>query len=469
MNQRYGVLVLAGALVWPLAWVAPESRAASPDPKELAVPPEVLSKARLLIQQLGSDSYREREQAQAELAKMGRLARPALLEAIDQHPSAEVRFRASLLLPQASAEDLKARLEAFLADTEAKYEHALPGLSRFRKLVGTDVKARNLFAEFVKSAANLELLSVLEQGEAAAGRAIAERRYFLFAQMQGQRILPSGQIIHEPRQITFADIACLLFAESLVPSKYIPATPVFGHVGGSMFLQQPASHAVLNNPSALHHDAYRRLVGAWLSTRDDPNEWNNLVHLLGPGGMLRNFPHALTLLRRIASSENSFGWSKAQALIHLVQRNGRAEIPTLLALFQDDTTITQVWFGNPNLPNQPPIQHELRMRDFALASLLYLTNQKLTDYGFRFPPGQVAPANHLSYGNYAFDSEQARQAAFVKFGFWMLKNGIPQANNPSDPSGSGGGPTPPPPDKSPDVKVPPGINVPPAIQIKPQR
>jgi hypothetical protein len=468
MNLRYGIIVMGWALVWHLAWVAGQSHAASPDPKDLVVPPEVLSKARVLIQQLGSDSYREREQAQAELAKMGRLARPALLEAIDQHPNAEVRFRASLLLPQASAEDLKARLEAFLADTEAKYEHALPGLSRFRKLVGTDVKARNLFAEFVKSATNLELLNALEQGDIVAGRAIADRRYFLFAQMQGQRILPNGQIIHEPRQISFADIACLLYAETLVPSKYIPATPMFGHVGGSMFLQQPASHAVLNNPSALHHDAYRRLVGAWLSTRDDPNEWNNLVHLLGPGSMLQNFPQALTLLRRIATSDQSLGWSKAQALIHLVRRNRQAEIPTLLALCYDDTTITQVWFGNPNLPNQPPVQYEFRLRDFALASLLYLTNQKLTDYGFRFPPGQTAPANHLSYGNYAFVSEEARQAAFVKFGFWMLKNGIPEGNSPPNPPGSGEG-SKSPPGTPPVFKIPPppAINVPPAI--KPER
>ncbi|MBA2226892.1 hypothetical protein [Thermogemmata fonticola] len=468
MNWRYGALVLAGALALNLAGIGGLGRAASPDPKDLAVPPEVLSKARLLIQQLGSDSYREREQAQAELAKMGRLARPALLEAMDQHPNPEVRFRASLLLPRASAEDLKARLEAFLADTEARYEHALPGLSRFRKLVGTDVKARNLFAEFVKSPSNLELLTTLEQGDAAAGRAVADRRYLLFAQMQGQRILPNGQIIHEPRQVSFADIACLLFVEALVPSKYIPSTPVFGHVGGSMFLQQPASHAVLNNPSAAHHEAYRRLVGAWLASRDDPNEWNNLVHMLGPGGVLQNFPQAQVLLRRIANSDTVPGWSKAQALIHLVRRNGRAEIPTLLALFQDDTTITQVWFGNPGLPNQPPIQHELRLRDFALACMLYLTNQRLADYGFRFPPGQALPANQLSYGNYAFDSEQARQAAFVKFGFWLLKNGMPEANTPPTPPSGSGRETPPAPSVPPRIKVPPGgINPPPVI--KPER
>lgn len=279
------VMVVAGwavgaALVWWAGW----GQSAPLDPKDLAVPPEVMSKARLLVQRLGSDSYREREEAQAELARMGRLARPALLEAIDQHPNAEVRFRAQLLLPQASAEDLKARLDAFLADSEARYEHALPGLARFRKLVGTDVKARNLFAEFVKSPHNLELLAAVEQGEGAAGRAIADRRYLLFAQLQGQRILPNGAIVHEPRPIAFADIACLLFAEAVVPARFIPSTPVFNHVSGTLFLQQPASVSVLHNSSAPHAEAYRRLVGIWLASRDDPNDWNNLVHLLSPGG-----------------------------------------------------------------------------------------------------------------------------------------------------------------------------------------
>ena len=77
--------------------------------------------------------YREREEAHAELAKMGRLARPAPLEAAASDPDPEVRFRCSRLLPKAGADDLKARLDTFLADTEGKYEHDLPGLKQFRK------------------------------------------------------------------------------------------------------------------------------------------------------------------------------------------------------------------------------------------------------------------------------------------------------------------------------------------------
>ena len=73
----------------------------SPDPKDLAIPPGELVKAQDLIRRLGSEIYREREDAQAELARMGRLARPALLEAAAADPDPEVRFRCSRLLPRA--------------------------------------------------------------------------------------------------------------------------------------------------------------------------------------------------------------------------------------------------------------------------------------------------------------------------------------------------------------------------------
>ncbi|MCI0700811.1 MAG: hypothetical protein L0241_06995, partial [Planctomycetia bacterium] len=104
----------------------------SPDPKSLTIPQEELSKARELVQQLGSEKYSEREEAQRELAAMGRLARPALLDGVSGDPDPEIRLRCQTLLPKANADDLKARLETFLADTEGKYEHDLPGWNKLR-------------------------------------------------------------------------------------------------------------------------------------------------------------------------------------------------------------------------------------------------------------------------------------------------------------------------------------------------
>ena len=66
---------------------------------------------------------------------MGRLARPALLDGVNLDPDPEVRLRCSTLLPKATTEEYQARLDAFMADTEAKYEHNLPGWHKLRATV----------------------------------------------------------------------------------------------------------------------------------------------------------------------------------------------------------------------------------------------------------------------------------------------------------------------------------------------
>ncbi len=47
--------------------------------------------------------------------------------------------RCNALLPKANAEEFQARLDTFLADTEGKYEHSLPGWRQFRAVVRGEV------------------------------------------------------------------------------------------------------------------------------------------------------------------------------------------------------------------------------------------------------------------------------------------------------------------------------------------
>src|SRR5215813_7259533 len=116
--NRLGVVVL----VWGLIAAAGAS-AASPDPRDLAIPPAELARAKELVRRLGSEDYKDREAAQGELAKMKRLARPVLAEAAAADPSPEVRSRAARLLPRAEADELQARVDTFLADADGKFEH----------------------------------------------------------------------------------------------------------------------------------------------------------------------------------------------------------------------------------------------------------------------------------------------------------------------------------------------------------
>src|SRR5262245_55034678 len=164
---------------------------ADPNPKSLEVPPEELSRARELVQKLGSETYAEREAAERELATMGRLARPALLSAVNGAPDPEIRARCNTLLPKASAEEFKARLDAFMADTEGKYEHDLPGWHQLRgvvrgefKMLGwtrvarpdADKAARELFIEFLKTPGGQKFLAAFAGPPEDLGRMVATRK-----------------------------------------------------------------------------------------------------------------------------------------------------------------------------------------------------------------------------------------------------------------------------------------------------
>jgi hypothetical protein len=383
----------------------------------LAIPPEEISKARQLVHRLGSEVYREREEAQAQLAKMGRLARPALLEAFASDPDPEVRFRCSRLLPRAGADDLKARLDTFLADTDSKYDHDLPGLKPFRKITGSDRQARDLFVEIFKSPHNIELLEMLDKSPAEAGRAIADRRSMLWGMLQ-QRNNFNGRF--QPQQpIPLTDIACLLFAESVTPSKEIPRNNMFAFVTGVFFVTQPSSMSVLRGEDSPRAEVYKRIIGHWMESRDDVNELNQLPDMVGP--QLRGFKETTPLLRRIAKHEGVTGYAKARSLMYLMQQRGKEEVDFVRSFLTNDSPVTSVWFGG-NVNQQVPMQLQSLLKDVALAMLITDSGQKMIDYGYLIPPGMPVPnLQNIGYGNYAFPNEQARAAAMVKFGFWRMK------------------------------------------------
>ena len=400
-----------------LAVFASFAGGASPDPKDLAIPPQELSKARELIKRLGSEIYREREEAHAELAKMGRLARPALVEAAASDADPEVRYRCSRLLPKAGADDLKARLDTFLADTESKYEHELPGLKQFRKHVGTDEKARALFVEAVKSPYNVELLQAIDKNATEAGRAISDRR--THSVEPDPATLRQRPAARSAAQIELPDIAILLFAESITPAKEIPRTGIWSYVTGVNFLQQNSAMQVLNgNNNPAHAESFKKIVAQWMESRDDPNDLNQLSYIAGQ--TLKNLPQSIPLLRKIINHESTYGYAKGQALMHLTQQKGKEELPFLQKLITNDTQVQIVWFGQNG--NQA-IQHQCLLKDVAFAYIVTLHGHNMTDFGFKYPPGAVPQPNQIGYGNFAFESDDARRLGMVKWGFMRFKHG----------------------------------------------
>jgi hypothetical protein len=413
MTRIRAVLLVCGALL------AAPAFGASPDPKNLVVPPEELSKARELVRKLGSELYREREEAQADLSKMGRLAKQAVAEGAASDTDPEIRLRCSRLLAKASADDLKARIETFLADTEGKFEHDLPGLKNFRKHLGATTKARDLYVEILKSPYNMDMFAAMDKGETEGGRAISDRRSAMWNDMQHRPFVPGGKPF-VPKQPNLPDIAALLLAESLINSDHIPKTAVWNWVNGTQFIQQQASMSALSNAGAAHADAYKEIVRKWLVTRTDPTELTNLSYQLG-NTTLKQFPESLALLRKIILTDGVQGYAKGQALNALMQQRGKEETAFLKTLMNNDTMIQQVWFGKPNGQAE---MHNCQMRDVALAFLISQSGGNIKDYGFETPQGVIVNPNQLGFGQYAFTSDEKRHAGFMKYGWKILKDGI---------------------------------------------
>jgi hypothetical protein len=187
----------------------------------------------------------------------------------------------------------------------------------------------------------------------------------------------------------------------------------------------------INTSGTPHSEVYKRIIGKWLDSRDDVMDLSNLAYYLGQN--LRSFKETLPLLRRIVTTEGVNGYAKAMALTQMIQQNrSKEELDLLKSLLTNDMVATTVFFGNG--PNAGvPRQLQCQLRDVALAILISHHGQQLTDYGYQFANG-VQPAGQIvNFGFYAFPTDEARNAAMVKYGFWRMKQvGKPETAKPSD-------------------------------------
>lgn len=396
-----------------LAAVASPAGAASPDPKDLAVPYREVEKARVLVRALGAEAFRDRERAERELAGMGRLAKSVLAEAAGADPSPEVRTRAGRLLPRAEAADLQARIDTFLADADAKYTHDLPGLELFRTHAGAGPGVRELFAEAVKGRANLDLLAALGGAPAEAGKAVADRRVAMFLaqnpQAFGNRLPGSPARSLAP---TLPDIAALMAAEVAVPAADIPRGPL-PFLSAASFLNTPVAVQAATRPDTTPHGpAFRALLVKWLDTRTAPADLDQIAWL---AQSLQQVPETLGLLKRVVTTPGVQGWSKGQALGFVVQRQGKDARPFLRSLLEDETVVATVWLGNN--PQGGPVQAPCQLRDLALSVLLLQDKQDLKEYGFAVQPNAAANLANIQNGGiaFAFATPEKRAAGWKKW------------------------------------------------------
>jgi hypothetical protein len=393
------LLLLLAVFAIPVELASAES---SPNPKDLAIPPAELARAKDLVVKLGSEDFDEREDAQDNLAKMGRLAMPALLEGLNSNPSPEVRSRCQSLLPKASHEDLESRLATFLADVDGKYEHDLPGWNEFKKTVGGSTSgSRTVFVELLKNSVNRTLVLAVAGPPSELGTLIAARKQEVYH----MRFPRTPNAVRKEQSVT--DVIALMFAESHIESKYVPRT-----ISNTTIYNIAGLHAAASDGSD-KAAVYKAVVGHWIESRDDAISMNMAMSQ----AISMNMPkQGNAVAAKLVQLKYATPFYRMNAALALAKNKATDHLPAIEGAFDDEASqiIRQV------VVNGKIEGTAIQVRDVALAAALLLTKQKPEDYGL-VEQYKNQPGMEYTYTNWRLP-EDKRKAAFEKWKAWRAKN-----------------------------------------------
>jgi len=355
------------------------------------------------------------ENAERDLASMGRLARAALLEGVNLAPDPEIRARCRVLLPKATVAEMKARLASFVADTENKYDHDLPGWHKLRatvrgewKMLGwtytarpnADKAARELFIEFMQAPGGRAVLAAVDGTPEELGQLVATRKTEMYQAMYPR---VSGVAPHVP---TAAEVGVVVFAESQVNSRSVPrATALSTSISRSGL--QGVAQGTDDRATAM-----RAVMNAWFDSRTDAAELYAAYTL---ANNMQNNDAAGRLAGRIMSTPGVQGFYKGQVLTRLVTSKMTEQLPNIEKAFTDATVLTTTI----KVVNGVQVRQSIEVRDAALAAAVVMTGQDPGDYGFDAFP-KTAGAS-FSYA-WARIPDEKRKEAFEKWKAWREKN-----------------------------------------------
>lgn len=392
--QQFQVQVKPARLVEPTAPASPDGKApptefkpsanTDPDPKSLAVPEDLQKKAKELVGKLGSPVYAEREKATRELAKMGRMALPALQEAIGSAAEPEVAQRCEGLLPKAEAEDMKARVGCFLADAEGKFQHTLPGWDKFKVVTGNDKASRKLFAELLKSSITHQMLLAAEKTADEANGVLNQYVTRLWESQNGFRRGGFGGEIGNGQPAKLPDLVAALFLESQFTDKevIVQATIPWGWGGGG---NQSVANYVYNVPevsnaiysgSGEYSGPIRKILIQWMDTRETTHgayQAYNFANSIFQNDRKKSLKYAAKVLEGESGPNTSYNKLNILNMLANQQKDARDLVPSIAKSFDDSLMIWNWQNGNPGF--------DIQLRDYALAFAIQLTDQKPEDYG----------------------------------------------------------------------------------------
>jgi hypothetical protein len=386
-----------------LVLTASTAAAGSPDPKDLAVPDADMSRARGLVHQLGSEVFDERETAHEDLAKMGRLAFPALVDALKNNSSPEVRFRCQSLITKAAQADLQARLNTFLEDKDGKYQHDMPGWNEFKTLTGESPTSRTAFVELLKTPANRSLVLAVGSSPIELGNLVAARKQELYH----MRVPRTPNTVRKDPSVQ--DIVSLMFAEGHVETKYVPRVT---NATSSIVYNAVSLNRAINDGSE-QSKVYKSVVANWIVTRDDPQTMYTAMNQATQLGLTKE---AADIAGRLLHAKGGIPTYRIYAAFAIAKNGAKGKLVDLESAFSDEAGLN---IGGVVI-NGKVEARMVQVRDMALAAALLLTGQNTDEYGFTQQyKGQTGM--QYTYSNWRL-AEDKRKEAFEKWKAWRAKN-----------------------------------------------
>ncbi len=395
---------------WPalfaVAILAAPAAAKDPDPKSLDVPAELDRKAHEAVRAFGNASYAEREQANRELKDLGRMALPALRDALATSSNAEVQLRCEILLPHAAAEDFRARVDCFLADAKGRFDHKLPGAKEFFAVAGQSDASRTLFREIVLSP-NQPLLLAIGGPQDDLAKAIGNRRNQFQPYFGGSDGTGRGN----PKPV---DLAAILFAESFVPEAAAgPRTDSLS----TQYFHHPDLRTALD--ASATREIYTAILTKWIETREVAATLYQAMTL----STNLKLPTAMKCAKKLLDLKSAPGSYRGMAMTAIAKNGAATDLALLEPLLKDSSVlITTFAPAGPGGNKRVPVQ----ARDAALALCLLMQKKDPADYGMT---SRIKTGPELARMQYSFhyfddtdlDADKKRDAALKKYEEWKAE------------------------------------------------
>lgn len=353
---------------------------------------------RALVQQLGAKSFADRTSASKAIIKYGVGARAALLEAM-QNDDLEIRYRAERVLEAVELDDQERRLKLYLEEEENSSDDLLPTLGRFRRTIGTDEAARQLFVRMQRAEPRLFRLS--EPGGREFEEALERRAVAI--QFNHRHV--------ETRKKSIINVAALLYLTA-DPGVALPA----------QVMQQVYSFLHFNEfRTAMNAGdqgrVMRSIVSVWIEKPEPATQYQKITYSLQQG-----FPQGLSPAVRMLQGKGG-GTQLQYAMLAVARFGNKKHIPLVESRLKDRTVLTVSRSKNK-------VTYSCELRDVALATLIKLTGQDPKPYGF--PRLRKHSTYVYSTNSTGFADDASRDKALSVWAAWKSEHDKGDSNEDSD-------------------------------------